>query len=202
MEVSSMRAIIFDFDGVIADTYEVNYQVDCLRYPGFTRKEFDDLHNGNVFESHAVVRSNRTVKKINWAKEVSYRLTEDHFFDVADVIKELSTQYTLFVVSSNKEKILRGFLKLKKLDICFKAIIGEESHRSKSEKFKMIFAKYKLKPNECVYITDTVGDILEARSVGIDSIAVGWGFQSVAKLKKAKPLKLVSTPHALKKYFL
>jgi phosphoglycolate phosphatase len=48
-------------------------------------------------------------------------------------------------------------------------------------------------------ITDTSGDILEARMAGVDSIGVSWGFHSTEMLSYAEPAAIVSSPHDLPK---
>ncbi len=59
--------------------------------------------------------------------------------------------------------------------------------------------KYKTIPENAVFITDTVGDVLEARKCGVKAIAVTWGFHGEATLQKAKPAKIVSTSEDLLK---
>ena len=56
----------------------------------------------------------------------------------------------------------------------------------------MLFEKYDLKPDDCVFITDTLGDILEAKKVNVRSIAVTFGFHDQERLKRGEPLHLVS----------
>ena len=38
----------------------------------------------------------------------------------------------------------------------------------------MIFQEYGISENECVFITDTIGDIKEAKHLNIPCIAVNW----------------------------
>ena len=58
----------------------------------------------------------------------------------------------------------------------------------------MLLDKYKITSEDAVFITDTVGDIVEARECGVRSIAVSWGFHEIETLEKARPAKIVSTP--------
>jgi len=66
-------------------------------------------------------------------------------------------------------------------------------NKSKVEKFKYLFKKYKLKPEDCIFITDTLGDILEGNKVGVRTIAVDFGFHKRDRLEKGKPFKIVSS---------
>jgi len=61
-------------------------------------------------------------------------------------------------------------------------------------------------PGNCVFVTDTLGDMREAAEVGISSIAVSWGFQKHATLEQGKPFRVVDKPAdlatAVRAYFL
>ena len=41
-------------------------------------------------------------------------------------------------------------------------------------------------------MTDTLGDILTANKIGINTIAVDFGFHKKERLKKGNPLKIIS----------
>ena len=69
----------------------------------------------------------------------------------------------------------------------FSEVLGKETHKSKVEKFKMIFKEYGLKPEECIFVTDTLGDLREAKKVGVPTIAVTWGYHGKTRLKKGSP---------------
>jgi phosphoglycolate phosphatase-like HAD superfamily hydrolase len=68
-----------------------------------------------------------------------------------------------------------------------------ETHRSKVEKFKYLFDKYKIEADECVFVSDTLGDVLEGHKVGVKTIAVDFGFHKKDRLEKGKPYKIVSS---------
>ena len=74
----------------------------------------------------------------------------------------------------------------------FKEILASESHKSKIEKFKILFNKYNLDANSCIFVTDTLGDILEGNKAGIKSIACTFGFHDEETLKKGNPFKIIS----------
>lgn len=56
----------------------------------------------------------------------------------------------------------------------------------------------KLDPQQTYYIGDETRDIDVARAVGIKSIAVTWGFQGEAILRKRKPDYVIASPSKLK----
>jgi phosphoglycolate phosphatase-like HAD superfamily hydrolase len=75
----------------------------------------------------------------------------------------------------------------------FLGIYGFQTHKSKVEKFKLIFENFRLKKEECVFVTDTLGDIIEGNHVGIKTLAVDNGYHERERLEKGKPFMIVSS---------
>lgn len=61
----------------------------------------------------------------------------------------------------------------------------------------MIFDDFNIAAPDCIFITDTLGDIKEARVAGVDSIAVSWGYHSLATLELGNPLAVADKPSEL-----
>ncbi len=181
-----MKTIIFDFDGVIHDTYELAYGIFGK---GVTEEEFKDFFNGTILEK-------ANVKPID---EKSYELQTEAFKylkidqNIKKNLEDLCTKYSLFIISSNREKALNTYFQNNNFLHVFKEILGTESHLSKVEKFKYLFKKYDLQHEDCIFVTDTLGDILEANKVGLKTIAVDFGFHERERLEKGNPFKIVSS---------
>lgn len=75
--------------------------------------------------------------------------------------------------------------------------MGNDIHTSKVKKMKMVFKKYDITPDDCVFITDTLGDMHEAARAGVGAIGITWGFHTSATLFRGKPFKLVEKPDDL-----
>jgi phosphoglycolate phosphatase-like HAD superfamily hydrolase len=58
----------------------------------------------------------------------------------------------------------------------------------------MIFEKYGTSASECVFVTDTLGDMLEAKKEHVGAIAVSWGFHSREVLEKGEPFRILEMP--------
>ena len=104
---------------------------------------------------------------------------------------KLNEKFELFIVSSSVERVLNKYLVENKIEV-FKEILGSETHRSKEVKFAMLLEKYGWKKEECVFATDTLGDLKEANKIGIKSIAVDFGFHNRERLEQGNPLHIVS----------
>jgi phosphoglycolate phosphatase len=65
----------------------------------------------------------------------------------------------------------------------------------------MTFDKYGIGAEDCLFITDTLGDIKEAHHMKVPTVAVTWGYQSIETLKKGAPPRIVNTPQELLSVF-
>jgi phosphoglycolate phosphatase-like HAD superfamily hydrolase len=52
-------------------------------------------------------------------------------------------------------------------------------------------------PKDCIFVTDTIGDIKEARHFDILSIAVTWWYHPRKLLLSEKPYQIVESPREL-----
>ena len=57
----------------------------------------------------------------------------------------------------------------------------------------MILNRYRCTAEECLSITDTLGDIVEANVLDIPTIAILDGFHKFETLKKGKPLAIIKS---------
>ena len=190
--LNRVSSIIFDFDGVIEDTFEFHREkVRLFTGVKFSKKDFQDLHNGNIFSNGSPL-----LKDVDWIKYQKFVHQDLVKIKIKKQIKKslekLSKKYELFIVSSGSSKNITTYLKNNKLDHIFKDIIGIEVNRAKVDKFHFLFNKYHFSNLDCVFITDTLGDILEANKMKIPVIAVNFGYHSRSTLKKGGTCKIVS----------
>lgn len=186
-----MKAIIFDFDGVIHDTFELAYKVNVeILGEDFTKEKYRDFFNGNIFE-HPEINHANTEKFFKLQNEAFKYLEIDD--NIRKNLEKLSTLHPLFIISSNQEEALNTYFKNNNFTHIFKEILGAETHQSKVEKFKHLFKKHNLKAEDCVFVTDTLGDIMEGKKVGVRIIAVDFGFHQKDRLEKGSPFKIVSS---------
>jgi len=186
-----MKTIIFDFDGVIHDTFELCYKLNVeAQDKNLTKKEFKDIFNGSFLKNEKITKEG-TEKffKIQY-KAFKYLKIEK---EIKKNLEKLSKTYLLFIISSNQEKALNTYFQNNNFVHIFKEILGVETNTSKIKKFKYLFKKYNLKVKDCMFITDTLGDILEGNKVKVKTIAVDFGFHEKARLEKGNPFKIVSS---------
>ncbi|MEI6850149.1 MAG: HAD-IA family hydrolase [archaeon] len=185
-----IKSIIFDFDGVIHDTFEIGFRLNKIVNPDITEGEYRDFFNGNLYEHKKGITPVRIEKFFELQeKEFEALMIEE---EIKQELLKLKKKYKLFIVTSNKEGTLKKYFERSNLSNLFDEILGIETHTSKEEKFKLMFERNKLNKEECIFITDTLGDLLEAQRFGIKTIAVDYGFHDVERLKKGNPIKIIS----------
>ena len=186
------KAIIFDFDGVIHDTFEF-HRTRVQEFSGaeLPKQVYKDMHNGNFFEDIP-----KEIKHINWFEYAKYVFKEQSNLkvnqEIQSIVTELSDKYDLYIITSAHQDNITAYLTNNNLINKFVDILGADSHKSKVEKFKILFEKYNLSKDNCVFITDTLGDILEANTLGITTIAVDFGYHDRKTLQKGNPYKIIS----------
>jgi len=180
------KIIIFDFDGVIADSFDIVLEVKRIAIPSLTEESYRMKFNGNIVDAKY---KEKVVEEIDFFTEYGRRFK---FLDidknVKDVIKNLSKDFKLFIVSSTINPIIEEYLVRHGILDCFTDIISHDIETSKVKRFQMIFKKYKISPNKTIFISDTSGDINEAQEAKINFIVgILGGYQDKESLEKAEP---------------
>jgi len=190
-----IKAIIFDFDGVIADTYDISFQVATQLHPNITKQDFLNIFMGNVYKTAGVHFTEKDIPI--FFEKLKQAFTSKHFFAVRPMLEKLSEHYKLFIISGTIDDDIKHSLSLGNLGGYFQKILGATTHRSKIARFNMVFDEYNVAPEECLFVTDTVGDIVEAREANVESIAVTWGFHNEQLLLDHHPKAIAHTPDEL-----
>lgn len=184
-----IKAIIFDFDGVIHNTLELSFNINKIIFPGLTINEYKDFFNGNCYEHEKITPENS--KKYFKMQEQEFKKLKIERKIKNELIK-MKDKFDLFVVSSNSGMTLNNYFDNNDTLHIFTEVLGVESHKSKIEKFKLLMEKYDLNSDNCIFVTDTLGDILEANKVNLRTVAVDYGFHEKERLEQGKPLMILS----------
>jgi len=194
-----VKAIILDFDGVIHNTFEF-HRNKLQKFTGVkvSCEDFKKMHDGNFFD-----HQNNVLKNVNWPWYRDFVYADEIRLKIIPKIKtmllDLSEKFGLFIISGAGSKNISDYLKNNGVDV-FKEVLGFEANASKIEKFNFLFEKYGLFPDDCIFVTDTLGDILEANVVNVKTIAVDFGFHDKTRLEKGNPLAIISSFSELSKY--
>ncbi len=197
MSAGNKKLIMFDFDGVLVDTLIMHYEMIRKSNPAsFSLERFKDIFNGNIFEH--VKKSSDVNQPSRFFEEYEDRTREIVIPEIIkSSLKTLSNKYTLSIVSSTTSKIILKILNEAEIPEYFLDVLGSDVHKSKVVKINMLLEKYGIDPSCAIFVTDTTGDVLEARECGVDSIAVLWGFHDKERLEKSNPKVILDDPALL-----
>jgi len=202
-----MAIILFDFDGVLADTLDdmLNFARAACAQLGFPRNPTPaDL---DVLETMSFAEYGRQLKiptqNLDEFVSLCLRMFNQRqyppniFEGMEQVVAEASKRNSLAIVTGNTALTVEAFLKFHSLHDHVKLVIGVEQKGTRPEKIRQAI-KALAQPGDSAYMVgDAASDIRAARQVSIKSVAVGWGHQSVSSLLDAKPDYLVESPQKL-----
>lgn len=198
-----VKAVIFDFDGTIADTWKIVIEIlkekeDEWGLPAITQETLADFRGKPFLElikkyNIVLLRLPFIVSKTQ--EELKDRMREVPLFDgIKKVIIGLKEKgYRLGILTTNSRENVLLFLEHYKLNI-FDFIQSERSLLGKDKALKKMLDQYELKPTEVFYVGDEIRDIDACRENDVKIISVTWGFNTKNILKQNKPDFLVDTP--------
>lgn len=197
--------ILFDFDGVIVDSFHISYAYREEGGTPLTIEEFRKLHEGNIYEEIAKNQSRKSEVELNENHEKFFAYYSEQIIEqvpfegIEDVLATLAERYPLVVVSSSIDNPIKAYLDRWNLSQYFQKIYSADVHRSKVVKMKMVFEEFSTDAEHCIFIIDTLGDVREANKVGVPSVGVTWGCHDRPTLKRGEPHAIVDTPAELQK---
>jgi beta-phosphoglucomutase family hydrolase len=188
MSKSHLEAVIWDLDGVIADTAEYHYQAwrDVFKERGAEYSKADFMpyfgrrHDAIIKAVLGEGIPKKELGAITEKKQRNYRRR------VADNIVPMPGAVALIrslnehnikqaiassAVSENIDIIIRGL----GIADCFQAIVhGMEVEEGKPSPqiFRLAAKKLKVKPDECVVIEDAIAGVAAAKRAGMKCVAV------------------------------
>jgi phosphoglycolate phosphatase len=193
------KLILYDFDGVIVDSFPISFGILREKNPNITEQDYRDCFLGNFYE-----------EEMRGRPDIVWGAPEEFFSKYADklmsmppvpgmvpVIQELAKEFTQVIVTSTINSPVQEYLKTYKLDQYFEAVLGKEDGHSKTEKIQTAVARFEGDVKNALFITDTLGDLKEANRAGVRSIAVTWGFHDRETLEKGSPFAVVVEPQEL-----
>ena len=177
----------------------MSFLIQQSLFPGLIPEEFRSYFDGNLYDHPRIT------------KEVSRQFFDLYAKRLPDiplsrtvrlVLGSLKDRYSLSIIPSNSEKILRNYFIKQGIPQLFDPILGLESHATKVEKFSLLMKRFHLSQSDCLFITDTLGDILEAHKAGILAIAIDSGFHERMRLEQGKPFIIISSLDELPKVLM
>lgn len=200
------KYVLFDFDGTLADTEEVNfviYQKLAEKYNlrNITIDELGHIKKMSAKELMAYVELKKRylpflLKRGKNLLKQDMKNVKPCKTDILDtVIKLKNMGIKTAIITTNSKANVQMFLEKHNANIF--DFIASASMFGKESKMKRIIKKEKLSVSEVLYVGDEIRDIHAAKNAGIDIASVGWGYNTVESLKKYKPEYLILEPSEL-----
>ncbi|MES2134660.1 MAG: HAD hydrolase-like protein [Patescibacteria group bacterium] len=195
------RLLIFDFDGVLADTFELSYRIFKEQVPTLTKTEYRRWFDENL---HTYLKR----KKIELSMPKFYAKYAEALKNVRlasgwkSTLPALHKVFSMAIISSSDEDGINGYLLSNGIKPLFNQVWGVQKSASKVEKIQGLLEETGVTAENSWFVTDTRGDLEEVSSTGIKTIAFASGFHSRTRLKKGKPNKVVKTPVELSNFLL
>jgi phosphoglycolate phosphatase len=200
-----VKTIIFDFDGTIADSFELMLEI-AEEIAGVERPSDEVIEHYKQFQLTKVVRELRIpIRRIprlilHGRQKMHERIHEiKPFKGMPEVLEKLHAHpdYHLLVMSSNSEQNVRTFLRANNLERYFDNVEGNVGVFNKASALRKTLRHNRLEPKACYYVGDEVRDVIAASKAGVEPVAVSWGYQARNALETYHPFAIVDKPSEL-----
>ena len=204
-----MALIIFDFDGVLADTLNDLIQFgqevcDELGIKHAVNK--DDLSNLEIMSFASFGRACEVPEHLvdEFVQTCLKRFAEKKsppaiFNGLSNIVRNFSINNTLAIITTNSSQNVNAFLIEHGLDECIHAVYGIDIPGSKAQKISIARNQFSAdtKRESVFMVGDSLSDISAAKEASVTSIAVTWGHQSLEHLLRGNPDYVVRFPNDL-----
>lgn len=186
------KYLIFDFDGVIADSINAIAKYEQKNHPELTLDQviakLQKSDESNIFLDLDTDKEKIETRKQSIINAARYLTTIEiplfHKF-LSEIHKIQNTK--LAIVTSNSKELVEHLLKNISHD--FEFILGVQEGYLKSDKIKFICEKWEVKMDDIFYFTDTQRDVyqLEGHINKSKIYGCAWGWHGYDRLIKVLP---------------
>ena len=199
-----VKAVVFDFDGTLADSFEVFVEVlaETINRQPFTSQEIVDLRGLSTRE----IMRQLQVKKWQLPRLATRgrRLLGNRmgrvepFPGIDNILSQLhKAGCKIYILSTNDTPNIQNFINKYGFEEYITKVYGDIGLFAKVKWLKKLLKQEGLAANECVYIGDETRDLEATRKVGIKCVAVSWGYGNPELLSKYNPYALAKDPSDL-----
>lgn len=198
------KLLMFDFDGVIADSLEFFHRSlaeACEKHGVFSvweREVFLGIFDGNMAEG---------IVGLGLPKEKVVLVLDEmrcvlgagfggvpFFPGIVSAINGLAEESPVYIITSNLGEVVAA--SLAQNGVCgVREVLGSDVEPSKVKKIQTVKSRWP--GHEPFYFGDTLGDMIEGREAGAKTVGVCWGWHGRKRLAAASPDFLFETPEEL-----
>lgn len=201
-----IKVVIFDFDGTLADTFDLIFAITNrlsveFGYKQARKEEIPEIEKLSPLQ--VINQSGISIFKVpfllrriraEFQKEIN---NVSLFSGIKEMLLALKQQgYKLGIITSNGHKNVEFVLQKYDL-LIFDFLISGTTLFGKDKVIKKYLKAENIQPEEIVYIGDEARDINASKKAKVKVIAVTWGFNSREVLSEYQPNALVDRPQEL-----
>lgn len=203
----SVKVIIFDFDGTIADTLDaiVNITNRLATTYGYKATKPEELAQIRNMSSREIVKQSKiSVFKLPFLlRRIKLELQNDiqqikPILGIQESLIRLKKEGILLgIITSNSEENVKAFLEKNDMKDLFSFIYSERTLFSKDKALSKFIKRNNLMPEQVIYVGDETRDIEASKKINVKVVAVSWGFNSKEALARQNPDFLINKPSEL-----
>ncbi len=200
----TMKTIIFDFDGTIANTLDavVNIYNDiapkynCKPVKHKDRKKLQAKRPQEFLKNYGVNHLKLFFLVIHTRRKLRNEIGNiKPIIGITQALKELKIAgFNLGIMTSNSKINVNIFLEMNGIKNIFDFIYTSKNIFGKDKTINQLLKNHKIRKDSVVYVGDETRDIEAARKVGIPIVAVSWGFNAREILALSEPDKIIDNP--------
>lgn len=208
--MTHLRAVLFDLDGTLVQARESTWRLFERTNQAFglgidSRDAYFDLFRDNMFEAlPQLFGTERADAVIAHFLDLMRREYDPlPVPGMMDVVRTLAGDCVLGIVSSNAVSAIRRIVDNAGIAPCIAHVFGGDVVPDKRVAIRHFLSEpsyatlrraspvyeevepVPLRPHEVALVTDTVGDIRQARECGVRTIGVAWGLHAPDRLVEA-----------------
>lgn len=213
------NTVLFDLDGTLTESGEgiMKSARYALHLMGIDVTDYNDLRSfvgpplRDSFKSYGNMTDEEAEQAVVYYRQrfVPIGLYENQLYPgITDCLDKLKARhFTLAVASSKPEEMVWKVLKYFHIDQYFTAVVGSFADGRRTDKAAVIeecilkLGMTNLK-DEIVYVGDRKYDIEGAKTVGVASIGVLYGYGSFEELQGCRPTLMADSPKMLSELLL
>jgi phosphoglycolate phosphatase len=201
-----MAAIIFDFDGTIADSFD--FVVDFLAVEA--GREALTAAEKQTLRGQSMASIGRGLG-LSWFRllrlffkgrqRMGAAIDQIKPFDgIPRLLQKLHAEgHELFILTSNTVPNVHKFLHQHELHTYFLEVYGGIGVFGKAPALRKLLGEQHLEIKDSLYVGDELRDVQAAQAVAMRMVAVAWGFARPSGLEALRPTAIAETPDDLLK---
>jgi HAD superfamily hydrolase (TIGR01509 family) len=205
----SARAVLFDWDGTLLDSYRADARAYLEMFHamgiGWGLEDLALHYSPNwyrVYQAAGLPRSRWKEADRRWQR--AYRNESPKLLTGAGrVLRQLRRDYVLgLVTSGNGRRVRRQLREFRLLALFSTCVCCEDAPHRKPHPapLQLALRRLQLAPSDCVYVGDAPEDVEMARRAGVSAIGVRGPFPTADRVRAARPDALLKTIADLPEY--